>query len=99
MAAILGKKVGMTQRSCEDGRVERVTVLEAGPCPVSGHSGRSSATATRPSSWPSARVRKRCSPRRKLGHLKKARCSPRTRVVREFRNEVGELLDGPGRDG
>ena len=37
MAAILAKKLGMTQRfSEEDGRVERVTVLEAGPCPVTG---------------------------------------------------------------
>ena len=34
MAAILAKKLGMTQRFLEDGRVERVTVLEAGPCPV-----------------------------------------------------------------
>ena len=34
MPAILAKKLGMTQRFREDGRVERVTVLEAGPCPV-----------------------------------------------------------------
>ena len=34
MPAILAKKIGMTQRFQEDGRVERVTVLEAGPCPV-----------------------------------------------------------------
>ena len=34
MPAILAKKLGMTQRFLEDGRVERVTVLEAGPCPV-----------------------------------------------------------------
>ena len=34
MAAILAKKIGMTQRFLEDGKVERVTVLEAGPCPV-----------------------------------------------------------------
>ena len=34
MAAILAKKLGMTQLFLEDGRVERVTVLEAGPCPV-----------------------------------------------------------------
>ena len=34
MAAILAKKLGMTQRFLEDGKVERVTVLEAGPCPV-----------------------------------------------------------------
>ena len=36
MPAILAKKLGMTQRFLEDGRVERVTVLEAGPCPVTG---------------------------------------------------------------
>ena len=34
MAAILARKLGMTQRFLDDGRVERVTVLEAGPCPV-----------------------------------------------------------------
>ena len=33
MPAILAKKLGMTQRFLEDGRVERVTVLEAGPVP------------------------------------------------------------------
>ena len=35
MAAILARKLGMTQRfSQEDGSVQRVTVLEAGPCHV-----------------------------------------------------------------
>ena len=34
MPAILAKKLGMTQLFQEDGKVERVTVLEAGPCPV-----------------------------------------------------------------
>lgn len=32
--AIIGKKVGMTQVFTEDGRVEPVTVIEAGPCYV-----------------------------------------------------------------
>src|SRR3954447_15156231 len=36
MPAILAKKLGMTQRFSQEGRVERVTVLEAGPCPVTG---------------------------------------------------------------
>src|ERR687887_609933 len=36
MPAILAKKLGMTQVFLDDGRVERVTVLEAGPCPVTG---------------------------------------------------------------
>src|SRR5271155_2376490 len=34
MAAILAKKLGMTQLFQQDGRVARVTVLQAGPCPV-----------------------------------------------------------------
>ena len=34
MPAILAKKLGMTQLFLDDGTVERVTVLEAGPCPV-----------------------------------------------------------------
>ncbi|MDO9353252.1 MAG: 50S ribosomal protein L3 [Solirubrobacteraceae bacterium] len=36
MAAILAKKLGMTQLFQDDGSVARVTVLEAGPCPVTG---------------------------------------------------------------
>jgi large subunit ribosomal protein L3 len=37
MAGLLGRKIGMTQVfSPEDGRVERVTVIEAGPCFVTG---------------------------------------------------------------
>ena len=32
--AIIGKKVGMTQIFTDDGRVEPVTVIEAGPCYV-----------------------------------------------------------------
>ena len=36
MAGILARKLGMTQRFGEDGHVERVTVLQAGPCPVTG---------------------------------------------------------------
>ena len=34
MPAIIGRKVGMTQIFAEDGRRVTVTVIEAGPCPV-----------------------------------------------------------------
>ena len=34
MAAIIGRKLGMTQVFTEDGTVVPVTVIEAGPCPV-----------------------------------------------------------------
>ena len=54
MAAILGKKLGMTQVFREDGTVVPVTVIEAGPCKVTAVRD-ASGTATRPCSSPSAR--------------------------------------------
>jgi large subunit ribosomal protein L3 len=92
MAAILAKKLGMTQRFGEDGRVERVTVLEAGPCPVTGIRtvDRDGYEAVQLAFDP---CKEKALTRAELGHLKKAEASAH-RVVREFRNEVGELLMG-----
>jgi len=92
MAAILAKKLGMTQRFLEDGRVERVTVLEAGPCPV---------TAIRTvdrDGYEAVQLafgacKEKSLTKAELGHLKKADTSAHRHVV-EFRNEAGELLVG-----
>jgi large subunit ribosomal protein L3 len=92
MAAILAKKLGMTQRFLEDGRVERVTVLEAGPCPV---------TAIRTVERDGyeavqlafGRCKEKSITRAELGHLKKADASAH-RHLAEFRDEAGELLVG-----
>jgi large subunit ribosomal protein L3 len=92
MAAILAKKLGMTQRFGEDGRVERVTVLEAGPCPVTGIRtvDRDGYEAVQMAFGP---CKEKSLTRAELGHLKKADASA-MRTVREFRDEVGELLVG-----
>jgi large subunit ribosomal protein L3 len=92
MAAILAKKLGMTQRFGEDGRVERVTVLEAGPCPVTAIRtvDRDGYEAVQLAFGP---CKEKSLTRAELGHLKKADTSAH-RVVREFRDEVGELLMG-----
>jgi large subunit ribosomal protein L3 len=92
MPAILAKKLGMTQRFLEDGRVERVTVLEAGPCPV---------TAIRTQELDGYEavqlgfdsVREKSLTRAELGHLKKADAPP-LRTIAEFRDEAGELTVG-----
>ena len=93
MAAILARKLGMTQRfSQEDGRVERVTVLEAGPCHVTGIR-----TADRDGydavqlGFGATRERRVTKP--ELGHLKKADAPP-LRHLAEFRDEAGELSVG-----
>jgi large subunit ribosomal protein L3 len=92
MAAILAKKLGMTQRFLDDGRVERVTVLEAGPCPV---------TAIRTVERDGyeavqlafGQCKEKAITKPELGHLKKADASAH-RHLAEFRDEAGELLVG-----
>ena len=92
MPAILAKKLGMTQRFTEEGRVERVTVLEAGPCPV---------TAIRTHEVDGyeavqlgfGAVREKALSKPELGHLKKVDAPP-LRTLVEFRDEVGELTMG-----
>jgi large subunit ribosomal protein L3 len=92
MTAILAKKLGMTQRFAEDGHVERVTVLEAGPCPVL-------AIRTHDADGYEAvqlgfdSVREKALTKGELGHLKKAGAPPSRHLV-EFRDEAGELTVG-----
>jgi large subunit ribosomal protein L3 len=93
MAAILARKLGMTQVFLEeDGRVERVTVLEAGPCAV---------TAIRTAERDGYQavqlgfgtVKEKRLTKPQLGHLKKADAPPVRHLV-EFRDEAGELTVG-----
>src|ERR687889_617136 len=92
MPAILAKKLGMTQRFLDDGRVERVTVLEAGPCPVTAirTNDRDGYEAVQ-LAFGAAKEKHLSKP--ELGHLKKAGAPPMRHLV-EFRDEAGELLVG-----
>jgi large subunit ribosomal protein L3 len=92
MSAILAKKLGMTQRFLENGRVERVTVLEAGPCPVTAirTQERDGYEAVQLAFAP---CKEKSLSKAELGHLKKADASAH-RHLAEFRNEAGELLVG-----
>jgi large subunit ribosomal protein L3 len=92
MSAILAKKLGMTQVFQEDGSVARVTVLEAGPCPV---------TAVRTAERDGyeaiqlafGQTKEKHLSKPELGHLKKADAPPMRHLV-EFRGKVGELQVG-----
>jgi len=92
MAAILARKLGMTQRFRDDGRVDRVTVLEAGPCHVVGirTADRDGYDAVQ---LGFGAVRERRLTKPELGHLKKAGVPP-VRHLAEFREEAGELQVG-----
>jgi len=92
MPAILAKKLGMTQVFQSDGSLARVTVLEAGPCPVTAIR-----TAER-DGYDAVQLafgltKEKHLSRPELGHLKKADAPP-MRTLAEFRDEAGELQLG-----
>lgn len=92
MTAILAKKLGMTQVFQEDGSVARVTVLEAGPCPVTAvrtleRDGYEAVQLAYGAS------REKHLSKAELGHLAKADAPP-LRTLVEFRGEAGELTLG-----
>src|SRR5271155_3571404 len=96
MAAILAKKLGMTQLFQEDGSVARVTVLEAGPCPVTAiRTPERDGYAAVQLAFGQTKEKHLSKP--ELGHLKKADAPP-MRTLAEFRDpdptHPGELSLG-----
>src|SRR5207248_8435341 len=92
MSAILAKKLGMTQVFSEDGSVARVTVLEAGPCPVTAirTAERDGYDAVQLAFGAS---KEKHLSKAELGHLAKVDAPPMRTLV-EFRGEAGELQLG-----
>jgi len=93
MAGLLGRKIGMTQVfDPEDGRVERVTVIEAGPCFVTGirRAERDGYDAIQVAF---GEVREKSLTKPKLGYLKKAGVG-NLKHLAEFRGEPGEVEVG-----
>ncbi len=92
MAAILARKLGMTQLFLDDGRVERVTVLEAGPCPVTGiRTFERDGYEAVQLAFGATKEKHLTKP--ELGLLRKADAPPMKHVV-EFRGEAGEWQVG-----
>jgi large subunit ribosomal protein L3 len=95
VAAIIGKKIGMTQVFTEDGTRVPVTVIEAGPCPVT------SVRDPERDGYSAVQLAFGEAPEHKLtkgelGHLKKADAGPLKTLV-EFRDPdtehaIGEVL-------
>ncbi|HEX8053905.1 MAG TPA: 50S ribosomal protein L3 [Thermoleophilaceae bacterium] len=92
MAALLGRKLGMTQVFSEDGTVQRVTVVEAGPCHVTGVRSfdRDGYEAVQ---LAFGDIKEKNLTKAERGHLAKAD-APALRRVKEFRDEAGELTVG-----
>jgi large subunit ribosomal protein L3 len=91
MAGLLGHKLGMTQVFAEDGRVERVTVVEAGPCHVTAirRADRDGYDAVQ---LGFGEVKEKRLTKPELGHVKKAGAPP-LRHLAEFRGEVDDEVE------
>jgi large subunit ribosomal protein L3 len=92
VAALIGKKIGMTQVFTEDGTRVPVTVIEAGPCPVTG------VRAPDRDGYAAVQLAFGEAPEHKitkgeLGHLKKAGAGP-LRTLVEFRDPDAEHAVG-----
>ena len=94
MAGIIGKKLGMTQVFGEDGTAIPVTVIEAGPCPVTAvrDPERDGYAAVQLAHGETGEER---LTKAGLGHLKKAD-APAMRTLVEFRDggehQVGDVV-------
>ncbi|HKG36243.1 MAG TPA: 50S ribosomal protein L3 [Solirubrobacterales bacterium] len=97
MAAIIGKKLGMTQVFREDGTVVPVTVVEAGPCKVTAirKSDRDGYEAVQ---LGYGEVRKSKLTKAELGHLAKAGAGPLKHLA-EFRDADVSAAEGEDEDG
>jgi len=93
MAGLLGRKIGMTQLfDPDDGHVERVTVIETGPCYVTAirRAERDGYDALQ-LAFGETREKKLTKPR--LGHLRKAGVG-NLKHLSEFRGDPGEAQVG-----
>ena len=96
-SALIGKKIGMTQRFAEDGSVIPLTVIQAGPCVVvqrktrdrDGYDAIQLGLVE-----PGSKVR---ANKPMEGHFKKAETAP-VKVLLEFRLDSGTLAKESGED-
>lgn len=85
MAGIIGKKLGMTQLFDDDGNVVAVTVIEAGPCPVTQvRTSDKDGYAAVQLAFEDCKDKHLTKP--ELGHLKKAGLKHGMRHLVEFRD-------------
>lgn len=91
MPAIIGRKLGMTQLFTEDGTRVPVTVIEAGPCPVTQvKTGDTDGYEAVQLAYGAIKPKRLTKPQ--LGHLQKASAPPLRHLVEFSPDEVGEGL-------
>jgi large subunit ribosomal protein L3 len=93
MAAIIGRKLGMTQIFAEDGKRVTVTVIEAGPCPVTQIKTPASDGYSAVQLAFGATTPKHVS-KPEIGHLQKSGAAPHRHLVEFPTDEIGDVAVG-----
>ena len=93
MAAIIGRKLGMTQIFAEDGKRVTVTVIEAGPCPVTQIKTAASDGYAAVQLAFGATTPKHVS-KPEIGHLQKSGAAPHRHLVEFPTDEIGDVAVG-----
>ncbi len=94
MQGLIGRKLGMTRVFDDDGRVEPVTVLEAGPCPVLRVRVEAGAPRTAQLGFGARRAKRTTKPA--LGHAKAVGLDAAPAVLRDVPVGVGGEAPKPG---
>src|SRR3954470_24763837 len=92
MAGIIGRKVGMTRIFDEAGNAIPVTVIEAGPCPVTQVITQEAHGYAAVQVGFGAQKANRAT-KAEVGHAKKAGLDAAPRVMREFQLEPGQAVE------
>jgi large subunit ribosomal protein L3 len=89
MAGIIGRKVGMTRIFDDEGNAVPVTVIEAGPCPVT-HVRTEDADGYAAVQLGFGAQKANRATKAEVGHAKKAGLDTAPRVLREFQLDPGQ---------
>jgi large subunit ribosomal protein L3 len=92
MAGIIGRKIGMTRVFDDDGNAIPVTVIEAGPCPVTHVRTEDADGYAAVQLGFGAQKASRAS-KAEVGHAKKAGLEAAPRLLREFRLAPGQTAE------
>ncbi len=92
MAGIIGKKIGMTRIFDDAGNAIPVTVIEAGPCPVT-HIRTDEADGYAAIQLGFGEQKAKRATKAEVGHVAKAGLTTAPRVLREFRVAPGQAVE------
>src|SRR5688572_30067020 len=92
MAGIIGKKIGMTRIFDDAGNAIPVTVIEAGPCPVT-HIRTDEADGYAAIQLGFGQQKAKRATKAEVGHVAKAGLTAAPRVLREFRVAPGQTVE------